>query len=144
MEMAVFDELLGAGPAAQELLVERKKQGVEAPAVEETAVVFLAGAPGGVARRQITPAAAVGELPEDGVEQSTRGGIGAAAAGTPGRQRLFVEDEGRGEAPVFLEGTEGLAGPRGMVDETPAVGGDEGGWDAAQVIGPGVDWQERR
>jgi hypothetical protein len=140
MEGAIFDQLLRAGPAAQEVIVEGKQQGVEATAVEEAAVVLLAGAPGGVAGGKLAPAGTRGKLPEDGVEQGTRGGVGAAAAGTPGRQRLFLEDGKRGEAPVFLEGAEGLAGPKGAVDEMPAVGSDEGRREAAQVIGPGVDW----
>jgi hypothetical protein len=144
MEMAVFDQLLRAGPAAQEVVVEGKQQGVEATAVEEAAVVLLAGAPGGVGGRELTPAGAVGELPEDGVEQEPWRGVGATTVRLARWKWLFLEDGKRGEAAVFLEEAEGLAGPRGMLDEAPPVGSDEDGRDAAQVVGPGVDGDEGR
>jgi hypothetical protein len=144
VELMRFDEGKRCSATAEEVVVEGEEQGVEAAAIEEAAVVFLAGAPGGVAGWELAPAGARGELPEDGVEQGTRGGVGTAAGRASRWKRFFLEDGERGEAAVFLEVAEGLARARGMVDEAPAVGRDEGRRDAAQVVYPGIYWQKRR
>lgn len=81
-QCALFDEESGVGIAAHaEVVVEGKQEGVEAAAVEEAAVVFLTGAPGGEAGGKVGPGGGAGKFPEDGGEEEAGGCRGTAEVG---------------------------------------------------------------
>jgi hypothetical protein len=90
-----------------EVSIKGLQDGVQVTAVIETAVVTAAGEHWWGPFRQGGPGTVEGELPEDGLEQGSRLGGGAAAGGCPGGRQ-----EGFDEGPL-LGGEEGNGGAGG-------------------------------